>query len=127
MQILIIITLIKNKIKRAMRALSKTIILARSIIMISIYFCEKELFKRRNLLFISTKDFKKFELSDEILFHIINVNLCAIQINNTSFKIVIIFKNSCLDYVYKYEKKNCYIVSLEYNYLAIEFSSKFDS
>lgn len=78
MQISIIVTLVKNKMKRAMRALSRIVILIRSITMILVQFRGSELSKDRNLLFISTKDSARFEINDEVFSHVINVNLCAI-------------------------------------------------
>lgn len=122
MQVFMKITLVKNKIKRAIKALDKIVISIQSIIMIFVRLYEKKLSKRRNLMFISTKSFDKFEIDNKVLSHIIDVNLCAIQVNNISFEIVIIFKNSRFNFVYKYKEENCYVVSLEYNYLVVEFS-----
>ncbi len=78
MQILIIVILIKNKIKRVVRIFSKIIVVASSNTIIFIRLRNKKLFKKRNLMFISTKEFNRFEINDKNLFHIIDVNLCAI-------------------------------------------------
>jgi len=78
MQILITITFIKDKIKRIVRVFSKIVVLASSNTMIFIRLCDKKFSKKRNLMFISTKNSNRFDINDEILFHIIDVNLCAI-------------------------------------------------
>jgi len=75
-------------------------------------------------MFILTKESNRFEINNKILSYIINVKSCAIQINNTSSKAIIIFKNSRLSFVYKYEEESCYITSSKYNYLATKSSSK---
>lgn len=124
MQISIIVTLIKNKIKRVIRVFNKIIVAASSSTIIFIQFRNKKLSKKRNLMFILTKESNRFEINNKILSYIINVNLCAIQINNTSSKAIIIFKNSRLSFVYKYEEESCYITSSKYSYLATKSSSK---
>lgn len=115
MQISIIVTLNKNKIKRVIRVFNKIIVAASSSTIIFIQFRNKKLSKKRNLMFILTKESNRFEINNKILSYIINVNLCAIQINNTSSKAIIIFKNSRLSFVYKYEEESCYITSSKYS------------
>lgn len=100
MQISIIVTLIKNKIKRVIRVFNKIIVAASSSTIIFIKFRNKKLSKKRYLMFILTKESNRFEINNKILSYIINVNLCAIQINNTSSKAITIFKNSRLSFVY---------------------------
>ncbi len=125
-QVSIKVTLVKNKVKKAIKSSNKTIIFAQSTTIISIRLREKKLFKNRNLLFISIEDSKRFENNNEILLHIIDVNLCAIQVNNISSKTITISKNCRLDFVYKYKKESCYIASSKYDYLAIKSFLKFD-
>jgi len=126
MQISIIVILIKNKIKKVVKVFSKIVVLASSSTMIFIRLRDKKLSKRRDLMFTSTKDSNRFDINKKILFYIIDVNLCAIHVNNASSKAITIFKNSRLSFVYKYEEKNCYVVSSKYSYFVARSSSKFN-
>ena len=77
-QVLIKVIFVKNKVKRTIRLLNKIVIFVQLTTIILIQLCEKKLFKSCNLLFIFTKDSRRFETSNRILLYIIDVNLWAI-------------------------------------------------
>jgi len=71
----------RKKIYKAIRAYNATLVSSYLNIMMSIRLrdkCKVELSKNRNLIFMSTKLFDRFELSEGILNYIIDVNMCAI-------------------------------------------------
>lgn len=81
-QVLIKVIFIKNKIKRIVRTFDKTIISTRLDVIILVRICNKELFESCNLIFISTTNLNRFDFKSKVLLYIIDVNLCAIQVNN---------------------------------------------
>ena len=78
MNIFMIITLIKNKIKRIMKIFDKIIILNRFNIMIFIKFRDNELLKKRDFMFILIDNFDRFKFDDDVITHIIDINMCII-------------------------------------------------
>lgn len=126
-QVSIKITLIKNKIKKIVKTFDKTIILAYSSTIISVRLRNRKLLKNCNLMFISTKDSNRFESNNKVLLYIIDINLYIVQVNNILSQAIIVSKNSCLDIVYKYKKKDCYAILSKYSYFVVDsFFLRFD-
>ena len=113
-----------EKIKRVVRALHIITMLAHSSIMISVRLCENSNFCHdRDLMFIFyDQTSHRFNSEENVLAYIIDVNICAIQVNNTTTKFVIISRNSRLDIVQNYEEENCYAIFANHNHLTIEIS-----
>ena len=72
----------------------------------------------RDFMFISQR-IKRLKLNDDIFSHIVNVNINVVIIQNISNKKVFISKNSRIDIIQNYEKKNCYLTSSKDNCLTI--------
>ena len=115
---------LKDKIKRVIRAHHTITIFALFSIMISIRLRENsDLSIDRDLMFtLYDQIFARFESEREVLAHIIDVNMCAIQINNATIELVIISRNSRLNTVQNYEKESCYIASSKHDHLAVDFN-----
>ena len=122
MTISMMIISIKNKMKRVMKVLKATIISIHNNFLIFIKFCEiTELFVDRNFMFIFYQQiFIRFDFNKNIFSYIINVNMCAIQMNNAIDKVIIIEKNSRLKTIQKYKKKDCYAAFTKYSHLIVE-------
>jgi len=123
MRVSIKITPIKNKIKRVVRVFGTTVIPTRASAIILVRLRGKELLKNRDLMFTSAKSADRFDLDNGVLSHVIDVNLCAVQVNNILSQAVIVSKNSRLDIVYKYKEKGCYSASSKYSHLATDASA----
>ena len=107
----------KKKMKRVIRTHHTIIVLAHSSIMIATRFRDQaSLFVDRDLIFLSQIS-THFEKEEDILFHIVDANMCAIQINNATNKSIIIVRNCRFDIVQKYEKKECYVAFAKHDYL----------
>lgn len=116
-----------EKIHKAIRTYDITIVLSYSSIIISIRLrnkCKAKLSKNRNFIFMSTKLSNRFKSNKNVLNHITNASMCAIQVNNITNKSIIIEKNSRLNTIQKYKEKECYIVSFYYDYLVVDFNFK---
>ena len=119
------ITFKRNKINKIVRVYDVIIVSLHLNIMISIRLRDKsELFKNCDLMFILMKLSNCLDFNDDVLNYIIDVNMCVVQINNIFDKSIIIFKNSRLDIVQEYEKKDCYAIFNDYDHLIVEFDSR---
>lgn len=116
-----------EKIHKAIRIYDVIIVLSYLSIMISIRLrdkCKAKLSRDCDFMFMLIKLFNRFELNKDVLNHIIDTNMCAIQVNNVINKFVIIEKNFYLNTIRKYKKKESYIVFFYYDYLVVNFDSK---
>ncbi len=118
------VILIKNKINRIIRTFIIIIILSHSSTITLVYLREDtQLSQNCDFIFVSYQQISNcFNFKDEILFYVIDVNLFIIQVNNTLNQFIKIDKNSRLNSLQKYEKKDYYIIVLEYFYLVVDFN-----
>ena len=115
----------RNKVNKIVRAHNVIIVSFYSNTMIFICFRNKsKLFKNRDLMFMSMKLSDCFNFDDNVLSHIIDVNMCVVQINNIFDKSIIIFKNFRLNIVQEYEEEDCYAVFNDYDHLIAESDSR---
>ena len=115
----------RNKINKVVRVYDVTVMPSHLNIMIFIRFRDKsEFFKNRDLMFMPAELSDRLDLDDDVLNHIIDVNMCVVQVNNISDKSIIIIKNSRLNIVQKYEEKDCYAVVNDYGHLIVESNSR---
>ena len=92
-------TITSNKrVKRAVRAHYSVIVSAHFSIMILVRLRENfDLSQGRDLMFVSyshTSD--RFDSKDDVCSHIIDVNMCAMQVNNVIDQSILISRNSRL-------------------------------
>ena len=113
-----------ERVKRAIRAHHSIIIFARFSIMISVRLRDhSKLFHDRDLMFTSySQTFDRFDSKDEICSHIIDVNMCVVQVNNAIDRAILISRNSRLSIIQNYEKKECYVASADHDFLAVDFN-----
>ena len=119
-----IIISIKNKMKRVMKILKTIIILIYNNFLIFIKFREiTKLFVDWDFMFIFYQQtFTRFDFDENVFSYIIDVNMCAIQMNNAIDKVIIIKKNNRLKTIQKYKKKNYYATFMKYFHLVAESS-----
>ena len=67
----------------------------------------------------------RFDKENKIVFYIIDVNICTVQINNITNKTVIVAKNSRLKIIQKYEKEDCYVMFIENVFLTASTLNRF--
>ena len=91
--------------------------------LIFIKFRNKALFENTDFMFISSKT-NYFDFDDEILFYIIDVYFCVIQINNIINRVMIIVKNIRLNVIQKFKEEKCYAIFSDYDYLTVKFKFK---
>ena len=111
---------IKQKVNRMIQIFIKIVIPIYFNIMIFVRFRDdnNELFKNRDYMFFSYQQISsRFNVERNILSHIINVNMCVVQINNILDISIIIDKNFRLNIVYDYEKEEYYAMIVENNHL----------
>ena len=110
------VTLKENeRVKQAVRSLAVITILFHTCAAVSMKFKNK-LSRNRDFMF-NFHDVDRLDAKNEIFFHIVNVNFCAVQVRNTTNKSIFIFKSERLNTLMKYKKKNCYLVSSKIRYL----------
>ena len=109
----------REKINKMIRVYDVITILAHFSALIFIKLRSKAFFEDKNFMFISSKT-NRFDLDDEILFHIIDAHLCAVQINNITNRVVIIVKNIRLNVIQKFEEEKCYAMFSNYGHLTAE-------
>ena len=103
-----------SQIKRIVRVNETIKISIKFAIVISFKFREKStLSTNRNFMFHLVKIIK-LKNEEEILSHIIDAHTKMMQIHNTNFENVFIFKNNRLKIVQEYEKKDCYLINSKY-------------
>ena len=87
--------------------------------MIFIHFRgNNKLLKNHNYIFLSYQQtFNRFEIEENVLSHIIDVHMCAVQVNNILDTSIIIDKNFRLNIVHDYEEKKCYAMFTKNNHL----------
>ena len=113
----------ETPIKRIVRFAEKVKIFAR--FSIAIFFKLRDKFKLlvdRNFMFIFQR-IDRLEASGGVLFHIVDVNIEVVMIQNASHEKVFIFKSSRIDIIQNYEKERCYFVVAEDAHLVVNFDS----
>ena len=88
----------REKINKIIRVYDIITMLAHFNVLILIKFRNKTFFENKNFMFISSKT-NRFDLDNKILFHIIDVHFCVIQINNITNRVMIIVKNTNLNII----------------------------
>ena len=108
------VTNTSSSIKRMTKVSEVIKISNKSLITISFKFRDKDnLSTRRDFMFHFAR-IARLENEEDVLFHIIDVFIEMIQIQNTNFEDVFISKNSRLKIVQKYEKEDCYLTDQKY-------------
>ena len=109
--------------KRMMRFNNVTKISTRFNITISFKLRDKNsLSTNRNFMFTSQR-IDRLKIVDDVFSHIVNVYISIVQVMNVNTENVFIFKNSKLDIIQKYEKKDCFLV----NQKNIDLATNFDN
>ena len=112
------VTNTNSSIKRVARVNEVIKISVKSATIISFKLRDKNnLSTERDFMFTSSR-IERLNHDENVLFHIIDAHTEMIQIHNINSKDVYILKNTRLELVQKYEKKNCYLVNAEYAHLA---------
>ncbi|KAL8814451.1 MAG: hypothetical protein Q9191_008550, partial [Dirinaria sp. TL-2023a] len=112
-----------DKIHRVVRALSTIVVSANSIMMIPTRLRGKsDLPSDRELMFTPYRQTStRFGADgDGILSHIVDANMCAMQVNNISNESVTVARNCRLGTVHEYEKEGCYAAMSEDAHLAAD-------
>ena len=115
------VILIKQKVNRMMRVFIKIIVSIHFNIMIFVRLRNHDLSKERDYMFLFYQQFSnRFKIKENVFSHIIDVNMCAVQVNNIFETLIIINKNFRLNIVHDYEKKDCYTLTINYDYLIVD-------
>ena len=111
------VTNTNSSIKRIARVNEIIKISIKSVTTISFKLRDKNsLFIERDFMFTSSR-IERLNHDENVLSHIIDVYIEMIQIHNINSKNVYILKNTRLELVQKYEKKNCYLANAKYAHL----------
>ena len=101
------------------------------VIKISTRFCVIISFKLRdkfrlsndkNFMFISQR-IDRLNFENDVLSYIVDVYTTIIQIRNINVDDIFLSKNCRINTIQKYEKKDCYLISIEYIHLIIDFDN----
>lgn len=96
-----------------------------SIINVSIKLRERtELSSRRDYVFHSQITSLNLDFEDDVLTHIVDVNIDMIQVRNATNKSTLLLKSLKLERVLNYIEKECYVANLAHAHLAVELSWK---
>lgn len=118
--------IIAEKIQRMIRVLSIIVVSTYFIMMIFTRLRSKsktKLSSDKDFMFTSYHQTSmRFDIDGDILNHMIDVNMCAMQVNNIFDDFVIITRNCRLSIVHEYEKKDCYAVTLEDAHFVVDRS-----
>ena len=113
---------IDSSIKRVVR-FDKTIkILTKFNIVISFKLCNNSLSIDRDFIFVS-KRIDRLENKNDILLYIVDIYIAIVYIINVNLKNIYLFKNSKLNIIQNYKKKNCYLTKAKETSLATNFDS----
>jgi hypothetical protein len=96
------------------------IISAKSVTSVFIRKKNKNTLFERDYLFQSVSRELNLERIDEVMTHMIDVNVVAIQISNSTNKSVIISRKARLDRIIEYEEHECYATDAAKESLAAE-------
>ncbi len=101
-----------NSVDRIVLAERLISISAKFVASVSIRMKNKKTLSNRDYLFQSVSRELNLEYSDEIMTHVINFNVAAVQVCNVTNKSVIIFRRARLDRIIEYEEHECYSTDL---------------
>ena len=73
-------------------------------------------------MFIS-KRIDRLNKNDDVLFHIINVFIEIVLINNVNIENVFLFKNNHIDIIHEYKEKNCFVLESKETSFAVNFDN----
>jgi hypothetical protein len=120
LKIFIRVTLkLETRVNRVILVERLVIISTKSIATVSTRMRDKFL-SERDYLFQSISRELNLESVDEVMTHIMSVNVVAMQVCNFIEKSVIISRRARLDRIIEYEEHECYLIDLEEISLAIE-------
>ena len=109
--------------KRIIRFVEKIKIFTRFNTVIFFKLCDKvKLFVDRNFMFIF-QCIDRLKVNNDVLFHIIDVNIKIVMIQNVNHEKIFIFKNSRIDVIQNYKKKSCYFAATKNVHLVVNFDS----
>ena len=121
MIVTMIIILIKKRINRVIRFSIQMIVSTHFSVMIFIHFRNSQLLKNRDYMFFSYQQTSnRFGIEENVLSHIIDAHICAVQVNNILNISIIIDRNSRLNIVLDYEKKDYYVILIDYDHLTAD-------
>ncbi len=124
LKIFIRVTLkLETRVNRVILVERLVIISTKSIATVSTRMRDKFL-SERDYLFQSISRELNLESVDEVMTHIMSVNVVAMQVCNFIEKSVIISRRARLDRIIEYEEHECYLIDLEEISLAIESTWK---
>jgi hypothetical protein len=109
---------LKSRINRIILVEHLVIISAKSVVSISIKM--KESLFDRDFLFQSVSRELNLESFDEVMIHLMNANMIAMQVCNFTNKSVMISRKARLDRLIEYEKHECYSIDANESFLAVD-------
>lgn len=113
----------KKCVERKLRSRKQVIILAHTIMTISIKYRDKVISNNRNYSFLSRFDIT-LESSEEFFAHIVNANVETIQVRNVFNKIFIVSKNLLIEELQNYDEDECYLAHSKDAHLVVTSSSR---
>jgi hypothetical protein len=108
----------KNESRMNKVILVERLVIISSKSVVSIFIKMKESFSDRDYLFQSISRELNLESIDEIMIHIMTINLAAVQVCNVTNKSVIISRRARLKRLIDYEKHECYVTDAKEAFLA---------
>jgi hypothetical protein len=108
----------ESRINKIIFAERLVIILVKSVA--SIFIKMKESFSDRDYLFQSKSRELDLESIDEVMTHIMTINVAAVQVCNVTNKSVIISRKARLKRLIDYEKHECYVIDAKKAFLVVE-------
>jgi hypothetical protein len=116
------ITSIAVNIKSVNRViLTKQLVSVSTKFIVSVSIRMKRILSDRDFLFQSIHRELSLEFIDEVMTHIVTINLAAMQMCNVTNKSVIILRKARLERLMKYEKHECYSIDIQKTLLVAEF------
>lgn len=117
------ITSSTSRVDRAVRVHYQITVLLYSIMNVSVRVREKNVQSaKRDYVFHSQITSLNLDIEDNVLAHIVDVNIFMIQIRNVTKKSVVLLKNVRLEKMLNYTEKDCYATNLADAHLAVKIS-----
>ncbi len=112
---------LNKRMNRVIQSKQLIFISFRTMTIVLIKTRKTQILSDRDYIFQLVKQELNLERTDEMMTHIINVNLAAMRVINFTNKSVIISRKTRLNRLIKYEKHECYVTNSTKTSLATEF------
>ena len=120
---LLICTSFKTHVNRTVKAQYVVIISAYSVIAISFKINDTKLSHKRDYSFrLNATYVVNLKHEEEIMTHILNVNIIIVHVRNATDKSITLFKHTKLKHIIDFDEKDCYYIDLTDAHLTTDVS-----